>query len=167
MPVMAEVKTQAVAGVTSPRTGEALIRDAWPGVASNPAAAGLARRMYQSKFLTPLGWLVLAPFLLKRLTGALPGFSGLVSRYRLTNKRLMRCKGFTPEPVEQVSLDKIKDVRYSTDETAEYFSNGHLEIIGDNGEVLMKLTGVREAESFGHAIRQTAAAWGPLLESHV
>lgn len=162
MPVMAEVKTQAVAGVTSPKMGEALVRDAWPGIASVPAAAGLAKRCYQSLFLAPVGWLVTAPFLLKRLTGAVPGLSGLVVRYRLTNKRLMRCKGFNPEPVEQVSLDKIKDVRFSTDETADYFSGGDLEIIGDNGQVLMKLIGIREAESFGHAIRQTATAWGPL-----
>jgi hypothetical protein len=163
MPIMAEVGTQAVAGVTPPQVAEAIVRDAWPGIASNPAAASLARRCYQSVFLAPIGWLVTAPFLLKRLIGALPGFSGLVSRYRLTNKRLMRCIGFQPKPVEEVSLDKIKDVRFTTDETAAYFTNGNLEIIGDNGQVLMKLTGIREAESFGHAIRQTAAAWGPLV----
>src|SRR5262245_41818228 len=86
-PDMAEVKSQAVAGVTSPQVAEALIRDAWPGVASNPAAAATAHKFYKSGplryLLAPLGWLILSPFLLKRLAGALPGLSGLMKRYRL------------------------------------------------------------------------------------
>jgi hypothetical protein len=167
MPIMAEVKTQAVAGVTSPATGEALIRDAWPGVASNPAAASLAHRFYNSGplrlVLAPLGWLVLSPFLLKRLAGALPGLGGLMKRYRLTNRRLMACKGIKCEPMQEVSLDKIKDVRVKSDDTSDYFFSGDLEVIGDNGQVLMSMPGVREAESFSHAIRHAADAWGPLL----
>jgi hypothetical protein len=169
MPVMAEVKTQAVAGVTSPQVGEALIRDAWPGVTSNPAAAKTAHKFYQSGplryVLAPIGWLILSPFLLKRLAGALPGLSGLMKRYRLTNRRLMVCKGVKSEPIQEVGLERIKDVRLKTNETGDYFFGGDLEVIGENGQVLLEMPGVREAESFSHAIRHAAAAWGPLLSS--
>lgn len=168
MPIMAEVNTQAVAGVTSPKVGEALVRDAWPSVASNPAAAAFAKKCFTSgplRFvLAPFGWLALAPFLLKRLHGVLPGLHGLMKRYRLTNKRLMVCKGIIAEPVQEISLDKIKDVRISTNDTSTYFFAGNLEVLGENNQVLMSMPGIREPESFAHAIRQTAAAWGPLQQ---
>src|SRR5262245_40330197 len=106
MPVMAEVKSQAVAGVTAPQVGEALIRDARPGAMSTPTAAETAHKFYKSGplryLLAPLGWLILSPFLLKRLAGALPGLGGLMKRYRLTNKRLMVCKGIKAEPIQEV-----------------------------------------------------------------
>jgi hypothetical protein len=161
MAVMAEFGSQAVTGVVAPSVGEAHLRDAWPSVASMPAKAALARRCYQSVLFAPIGWLVLAPFLVKRLIGFLPGCSGLVTRYRLTNRRLMVCKGYQAKPVQEVALDQIKDVRLQTDEVSDYFFAGTLEVIGPGGQLVMTLPGVREAESFRHSILQAAAAWGP------
>lgn len=168
MPVMAEFQSQAVAGVTASQTGECLIREAWPSVASAYPAAALARRCFTSGplaiFLAPIGWLVLAPFLLNRIAGMIiPGLGGMAKRYRLTNRRLCVCKGAKSTVVESVPLNHIKGVRLKSDDVSDYFFAGTLEIIGDNDRVLMTLPGVREAESFGHAIRQTATAWGPLL----
>lgn len=163
MPIMAEIQTQAITGVVSPSVAEGHIRDAWPSVASNPAKAALARRCYQSVIFAPIGWLILAPFLLFRILGFLPGFSGFATRYRLTNRRLMICKGSLAKPVQEVSLDQIKDVRYKHDDVDDYFFAGTLEIIGPGGKMIMCLPGVREAESFGHSIRQAATAWGPML----
>jgi len=163
MPVMVESRSQAVAGVTAPQHAEALIRDAWPGVASAPAAAALAKRCYQSAILAPIGWLILAPFLLKRITGFLPGFGGLATRYRLTNRRLAVCRGSQATPVQEVPLDRIKDVKLTADDVSDYYFSGTLTVLGDNGQTLLTLPGVREAESFRYAILQAAAAWGPIL----
>lgn len=166
MPVMAELQTQAITGVTSPQTGESLIREAWPTVASVYPAAALARRCYQTMILAPVGWIVLAPFLLNRLAGmVVPGLGGFAKRYRLTNRRLCVCKGAKATVTEYVPLDDIRDVNLKTDDVSDYFFAGTLEIVGHDGKVLMTLPGVREAESFGHAIRQTVTAWGPLLKN--
>ncbi len=166
MPVMAEIQSQAVTGVTATQTSESLVREAWPTVASAYPAAALARRCYQSMIFTPIGWIVLAPFLLNRIAGMLiPGLGGMAKRYRLTNRRLCVCKGARATVTESVPLDDIREVKLKTDEVSDYFFAGTLEIIGDGGKTLMTIPGVREAESFGHAIRQTVTAWGPLLKN--
>jgi hypothetical protein len=162
---MAEIDTHAITGVVSPGSREGFIRDAWPSVASMPAKAALARRCLQSVVFAPIAWAVLAPFLLTRLMGILPGFGGFVTRYRLTNRRLMVCKGFDARPVQEVPLDQIKDVRYSHDDVSDYFFAGSLDIIGPGGKLMLTLPGVREAESFGKSIMQAATAWGPLRNS--
>src|SRR3954470_3831945 len=117
MAVMADLRSQAVTGVAPPQSGEALIRDAWPGVASAPTAAGLAMRCYHAGFLSiltaPIGWLILSPFLLQRLAGFL---LGTVTRYRLTNRRLMIARGAKAVPKQEVPLDQIKDVKLIEDD---------------------------------------------------
>jgi hypothetical protein len=166
MPVMAELQSHAVTGVTATQTSESLVREAWPSVASAHAAATLARRCIQSVFLAPVGWIVLAPFLLNRLAGfVIPGLGGMAKRYRLTNRRLCVCIGAKATVTESIPLDDITDVRLKTDDVSDYFFAGTLEIVGHGDKVLMTLPGVREAESFGHAIRQTVTAWGPLLKN--
>jgi hypothetical protein len=164
---MADSQSQAVAGLTAPQISEALIRDAWPGVASAPASAGLAKRCYESVVLAPIGWLILAPFLLKRVAGFLPGLGGLATRYRLTNRRLMVCRGSTATAAQEVPLERIKDVKLSTDDVSDYFFSGTLTVLGDSGQTLLTMPGVREAESFRHSILQSAAAWGPILAQPV
>jgi hypothetical protein len=165
MPALADQRDQAVTGVTPPQVGEAIIRDVWPSVAAYPGPAGLARACYRSIVLAPLGWLVLAPLYFKKLLAILPPLSGLATRYRLTNRRLMVCEGLKPVPEKEVSLDRIKDVKLVTDANSEFFVAGTLEVIGDAGQTLLSLPGVPEAESVRHAILQAAAAWGPVLKA--
>ena len=170
MPVMAELQSQAVTGVTANQTGECLVREAWPSVASVYPAAAFARRCFKSGplaiVLAPVGWIALAPFLLNRIAGMIiPGLGGMAKRYRLTNRRLCVCHGARATVTESIPLDQIKDVKLKSDEVSDYYFAGTLEIIGENEKALLTIPGVREAESFGHAIRQTAAAWGPLLKS--
>ena len=94
---------------------------------------------------------------------SLPGLSGLATRYRLTNRRLMTCKGMKPVPDKEVPLDRIKDVKLVTDANSEFFVAGTLEVIDANGQTVLSLPGVPEPESVRHAILQAAAAWGPVL----
>src|SRR4051794_39302631 len=107
MPTLADVRDQAVTGVTAPQTGEAIIRDVWQSVTAHPGPASLARTCYRSIILAPVGWLALGmPFLMRLLAP---------TRYRLTNRRLMVCKGYRAVPQREVSLDQIKDVKLVTD----------------------------------------------------
>jgi hypothetical protein len=163
MPALADLRDQAVAGISPPQVNEAIIRDVWPSVAAYPAAANFARTAYRSIILAPLGWLALAPLYFKKLLGVAPGLHGLATRYRLTNRRLMICHGYKPISVKEVPLDQIKDVRLVTDANSEFFVAGNLEIVDPSGAVVMTLPGVAEAESVRHSILQAAAAWGPVL----
>src|SRR5262245_66055599 len=61
MPALADLRDQAVAGVSPPQVNEAIIREVWPSVAAYPAAANFARFTYRTYILAPLGWLALAP----------------------------------------------------------------------------------------------------------
>src|SRR5215510_6272649 len=74
---------QAVAGLTPPEVGEAMIREAWPTVAAHPGAANLGKKLIRSIALAPLGWLLLAPLYFMKI---LPFFA---RRYTLTNRRVM------------------------------------------------------------------------------
>ena len=163
MSVFADPRTQAVTGVTPPQLGEAIIRDVWPSVAAHPGPAGLARACYRTIILAPIGWLVLAPIYFTKLLAVGPGLSGLATRYRLTNRRLMICKGFKPVPEKEVPLDRIKDVKLVTDANSEFFLAGRLDVMDPAGQTVLTLPGVREPESVRQAILQAAAAWGPVL----
>jgi hypothetical protein len=165
MPALADVRDQAVTGVTPPQVGEAIIREVWQSVAAYPGPAGLARACNRSIILAPLGWLVIAPFYFKKLLAFLPGLSGLATRFRLTNRRLMVCKGLRPVPEKEVPLDRIKDVKLVTDANSEFYYSGTLEVIDDAGQTALTLPGVREPESVRQAILQAAAAWGPVLKA--
>jgi hypothetical protein len=163
MPILADPHEQAVTGVTAPQVGETTIRTVWPSVAAHPGPAALARACYRTMILAPIGWLALAPFYFQKLLAVMPGLHGLATRYRLTNRRLMICKGMKPVPDKEVPLDRIKDVKLVTDANSEFFLAGTLEVIDANGQTVLSLPGVPEPESVRHAILQAAAAWGPVL----
>jgi hypothetical protein len=163
MPALADLRNQAVMRAAPSPLDETIIRDIWPSVSANAAAANFARACYRSIVFAPIGWLALAPLYFKKLLAALPGLSGLAVRYRLTNRRLMICKGMRPQPSQEVSLDQIKDVAVITDGNSEFFFSGTLEIRDAAGRSLMTLPGVREPESVRQHILQAAASWGPLL----
>lgn len=163
MPIMADPQFHDHSAVASPQLGEAIIRTVWPSVAAHPGPASLAHACYRSIIFAPIGWLVLAPIYFKKLLAVLPGMSGLAIRYRLTNRRLMICKGFNAIPVRDVPLDRIKDVKLVADANSEFFVAATLEVLDANGQTVLTLPGVPEAESFQNAILQAAAAWGPVL----
>jgi hypothetical protein len=161
----ADPQAQAGTAVASPLLGEAIIRDVWPSVAVHSGPAGLARACYRTIFLAPIGWFVLAPFYFMKLASVVPGLSGLATRYRLTNRRLMICKGMKAVPEKEVPLDQIADVKLITDANSEFFVAGTLEVRDATGRTLLTLPGVPEAESVQHAIQQAADAWGPVLKA--
>lgn len=162
---LARLDSLPVLGVVPPQLQEALIREVWATVATNPVVASLARKLISSVVLAPLGWLVLAPFWAKRLLGFLPGLSFLTVRYTLTNRRLMIRTGMKPKPRAEIPLDQIGDVRIRTDANSDFYVTGDLEILRHDGSVALVLRGVPEPESFRQAILQACEAWAPYLKS--
>jgi len=157
MSLAAEVREQALTGVVPSNLGEAIIRDVWASMTASPGAARLAKTMQRSIIFAPLGWLLLLPGFTLRLMG-------VVTRYRLTNRRLMVCKGMKAKPTKELPLDQIRDVRVVTDSYDDFYRSATLEIINPGGQVALTLPAVREPESLRHSILQAAQTWGPLLK---
>ncbi|MFO0809766.1 MAG: PH domain-containing protein [Gemmataceae bacterium] len=158
MPGLTDVNDQAVTGVTPPQIGEAIIRDVWPSISATPAAGNFARFCYKTIVLAPIAWLALAPLYFKKLLGVGP-LAGLAERYRLTNRRLMVCKGLMPVPEKEIALNRIKDVKLITDDNSEFFVSGTLEVIDTDDKTAMTLAGVPEPESVRQSILQAVFAW--------
>jgi hypothetical protein len=160
LPFMTDVRKQAVTGVVPPQQAEAIIREVWPSVTATPTVASLARVLMRSRIGAPLGWLLLAPIYFKKLLAPAPGMARLAVRYTLTNRRLMIQHGLKPQPVLQVSLSDIDDVRIQKDSTDDFYGSANLEIL-HKGEVKLTLPGVKNPESFRHAILNSVKAWVP------
>lgn len=145
---------QAVAGLTPPQLGEAMIREAWPSLRGvQTAAASLGARLIQTIFLAPLGWMVNGLLFGKKF------MPGLCQRYTLTNRRLMVRRGWKPAPVHEVALKDIDDVRLLRDSYDAFYRSGDLEVTSA-GKVVLTLAGVPEPESFRQAIVNAVRAWG-------
>jgi hypothetical protein len=146
---------QAITGVMPPQLGEALIREAWPTVVDSSAFfSGIAKKLIHSVVLAPVAWLLLAPLFGKKF---LPFRA---KRYTLTNRRVMIQRGLRPQPVHEVALADIDDVRLDAHGVEPFFLSGNLEIVS-KGQVVLKLTGVPEPEGFRHAILNSVKAWVP------
>jgi hypothetical protein len=145
---------QAVAGLMPPQLSEAMIREVWPTIMDgSPAIAALGSKLIKTVFLAPLGWM---------LNGLLFGkkFMPFVcKRYTLTNRRLMVRRGLRPASVHEVALKDIDDVRLDANSYDAFYRSGNLDVVS-GGNVVLKLTGVPEPESFRHAIINAVKAWG-------
>ena len=148
-----DVRQQAVTGLVPPQTSEAVIRTAWPAVTAAPPVAALGRTLIRSIVFAPLGWLLLAPFYFKKI---LPF---LAKRYTLTNRRLMIQRGLGAKTAREVALADIDEIRV-INEDKTFYRAGDLEIVS-KGQVVLRLRGVPEPESFRHAIRNACMAWVP------
>jgi hypothetical protein len=154
-PSKMSVPHQAIAGLTPPQQAEARVREVWPSVVdAQPALAALGQKLIQTVFLAPLGWLLLAPLYFKKI---LPFLS---KRYTLTNRRLMIQRGLKPEPVQEVALADIADVRIAEGSHNAFYKSATLEVLSKD-RVVLTLVGVPEADSFRQTIINTVAAWVP------
>src|SRR5438132_10933069 len=151
---MTDRRNQIVAGLVPPQLDEAVIRIVWPSVAAFPGLASLGRGLMRSVILAPLGWLLLAPaYFLK----VLPGFG---RRFVLTNRRLMFQKCLRFQPLEEVALADIDEVRVHKDANSDFYGSANLEIVSKE-RVVLTLRGVPGPESFRHAILNACKAWVP------
>lgn len=180
---MEDLRTQAVTGVIPPQVTEATIAIRWPSVTAymggKPAELGqaiqeAAKRLLQGVmalpqfwlvclvllFVTPIAalialaaWLLLAPFYFAKI---LPVF---MTRYVLTNKRVMVQEGWALKPGLQVNLPDIKEIRIVPGSEHPFYLSADLEFLfGQTGS--MTLHGVKEYKTFKAAIENAYVAWG-------
>jgi hypothetical protein len=150
---MLDGRKGAVTGLTPPQRGEAMIREAWPGVEDVPAAAGLAHTLMRTIVLAPLGWLLLAPLYFKKVAPV------VAKRYTLTNRRLMIRRGWKAKPSHEVALADIDDVRVAAGSISPFYRSATLEVIS-KGQVALTLRAVKDFESFRRAVLNAKTAWG-------
>lgn len=148
-----DIRQQAVTGLIPPETAEARIRETYPSVARS-GVASLGKALTRTIILAPLGWLVMSA----AYFGKLLPFA--MTRYTLTNRRLMIRKGWKGSPTQQIPLAQIDEVRLVTDGNSDFFRSANLEIISQ-GRVALLLAGVPDPESIRHAIVQACTAWVP------
>ena len=154
MGTMTNGQAQAVTGLVPPELGEATIRVVWPSVAASASVASLGRSLMRTIILAPVAWLMLAPFYFKKI---LPGRA---CRYTLTNRRLMIQRGWKRKPTHEIALTQIDDVRLKPESYDPFYRSADLEIVSQ-GQVVMTLPAVPNAESFRHAIVNAYKAWVP------
>jgi hypothetical protein len=150
-------KGPAVTGLVPPERGEAIIREAWPSVASG-GLSRLAHKLMRTIILAPVAWLLLLPLFLKKI-GLLP-FAARPRRYTLTNRRLMIQKGLKPKPLQEIPLAAIDDILIDEASKNNFYRCADLEV-WSQGKMALKLTAVPEAESFRRAVINAYKAWVP------
>ena len=149
-----DIRQQAVTGVIPPELAEARIREAWPSVARISVLASLGRALTGTIVLAPLAWLLMSGAYFSKL---LPF---LMTRYTLTNRRLMIRKGWGGKPTKEVALADIDEVRVVSDANSDFFRAGTLEIVS-GGQVVLTLPGLPEPDAFRHAVINACTAWVP------
>jgi hypothetical protein len=83
-----------------------------------------------------------------------------MTRYTLTNRRLMVRKGWGGKVAQEVPLSDVDDVRVVTDANSVFFRAGTLEIIRQ-GQTALSLAGTPEPDAFRHAVINACTAWVP------
>jgi hypothetical protein len=149
-----DIREQAIAGVIPPQLAEARMREAFPSVARFPGVASLGRVLTRTIILAPLAWMVMGFFYFLKV---LP--IGM-TRYTLTNRRLMVRKGWGGKVAQEVPLADVDDVRVITDGNSSFFRAGTVEIVRQ-GQMVLSLPGVPEPDAFRHAIINACTAWVP------
>jgi hypothetical protein len=150
-------RKQAVTGVVPPQVGEALIRETAPTLSGGALAplARLGQTLSDTIVLRPLAWLLLGlPFLCKILPF-------VARRYQLTNRRLFIGRFGSNKPIQEIALADIQDVRPDPNSFNIYYRAADLEVLS-KGQVAMRLTGVRDPETFRLAILNACNAWAPV-----
>lgn len=149
-----DIRQQAVTGVIAPEVAEARIREIYPSVARAAGIASLGKTLTRTIILAPLAWLIMSAAYFGKL---LPLF---MTRYALTNRRLMIRKGWAGTPSQEIPLSQIDDVRLNPTSVDDFFRSADLEIISQ-GRVALTLPAVPDPESFRHAILHACTAWVP------
>ncbi len=141
--------TTAIAGVSPQR--EAVVTAVWPSI----AAWGLGRligklchsipakvngiKLSVLLFALPLMPLALTLYILMKLGGV---------RYRLTNRSVQQWATLGNRMIVGVPLGKIADVRIAVQPGQEFYHAGDIELIGADGGILLRMSGIPYPEVF-------------------
>jgi len=177
---MADMRTQAVMGIIPPTVAEAKIAERWPTVAAFPLVSQLSARLQElakgimlATFRLPFilaavalpftftlallialaGWLLLAPFFALKIA---PIF---MTRYLLTNRRLVVQRGWSRRTAAEVPLAEIDKVQVADGSEQPFYTSADLEILS-GGKKVLTLRGVDEFQQFKIQIENAYLAWG-------
>jgi hypothetical protein len=152
---------QAIAGVSPSSVTETTIMTVWPSV----AGYGIGR-FFGGLYGIDLGWyvftvgnflaLALAPIsALLYLSRVLPGIG---ERYTLTNRRVIIQKGFPPQEMQSVALDRFDTIELQVQDGQAWYHAGDL--IFRQGDVeTFRLSGVSRPETFRQACLKARTAF--------
>ncbi len=158
MSTVAEVK-QPIAGVVPPELAEATIMTVWPSLAATGAGRALGR-LYAIRLGFPpftLGHLialatipiVVPMYFWKFIAALLGGLPGTVSRYVLTNRRVVIRDGIKPVDQRWVELDRFDTIAVETRPGQAWYRAGDL--IFRMGPIeTFRLDGVPHPDVFRH-----------------
>jgi hypothetical protein len=177
---MSDMRTQAVMGIIPPQVAEARLTYRWPSVARFPAPARLGNAIIQTAknlifavirmpfvvaallivpvtvlatFIAFVAYLMLAPLYFSKVMPV------MMTKYVLTNRRIMSQRGWSNRVVAEVPLERIQEVRIVADSEQPFYLAADLEIIAD-GKVALTLPGVPEFRHFKVQIDNAYLAWG-------
>jgi len=177
---MGDMRMQAVMGVIPPEVAEARIAVRWPSVAAYGGVAKLGASMQQTAnglfrwtlnqpavlagllmFVTvPLAFLLAAPaWLLMAPPYYLKVLPVFMTRYTLTNRRIMIQRGWSLKPVQEVKLEDIEAVKVAAGSEQPFFLAADLEILSA-GKPALTLKGVKEYQQFKIVLENAYLAWG-------
>ena len=136
---------------------EAKIRTTWPTLLDVfPPLANLGAWLIGTRFLAPLGWMVMAPLFMKKLVPF------TFKRYVLTNRQVMIQRGAMgrARDDEKIALADIDEIRLEDGSYHPFFHSANLEFYKDD-KCVLKLTAVPEPQGFRNAILNAMTAWVP------
>lgn len=143
---------QAIAGITPPESGEVTVMTVFPTLGAF-AAGRLIGRLCGIRagfgFFTPgkLFALLLIPVAIGLYAYSL--LPGVVTRYRLTNRRVIVQKGLRPTDQRWVDFDRFDSIEIEVLPGQQWYPAG--ELIFRNGPVeTFRLSGVSRPETFRH-----------------
>jgi membrane protein YdbS with pleckstrin-like domain len=180
MTTMTDMRTQPVMGVIPPQVAEARMVLRWPSVTRFAAPARLGNGIIQAAknlvfaairmpffvaailvlpatilaaLISLAAYLLLAPLYFSKV---LPF---MMTRYVVTNRRIMIQKGWSLTPAGEVPLEEVQEVRVVPGSEQPFYLAADLEIIA-NGKAALRLAGVPEYKHFKVQVENAYLAWG-------
>lgn len=157
---------QPIAGVTPSIVREQLVMEVWPSISAYGAGRLVGRLFQMPGRMGPVRITFFIGLLIFWLPLLLYFFPGrLLTRYTLTNRRLLIRRGFPGREVAGVALEEIDRVEKQVLPGQEYFFASDVLALASDGRELLRLRGVPQAESFVRAIQKAREARVRVLEA--
>jgi hypothetical protein len=155
---------QAIAGVSPASTDEATVTTQWPSISALPAGQFLGR-LYSVRwpdfYFFRLGNLFALCSIVTLVPTALYFYKLLPrqgTRYRLTNRRVLTCRGLSAQEESAVNLDGFDSIDVEVLPGQQWFHAGELVFRNEDTEVY-RLPGVARPEAFRQTILKTRMAY--------
>ncbi len=161
-----EQDTQPISGISPSVVREQLVMEVWPSISAYGAGRLVGRLFQIPGRVGPVRitfFIGLVIFWLPLLLYFFPG--RLLTRYTLTNRRLLIRKGFPGRDAEEVPLEEIDRLEKQVLPGQEYFAAADIVALSSDGTERLRLRGVSQAECFYRAILKTRQARIRTLEA--